>query len=750
MTKKRRHIVFSLLLIILLITGQSISCLAQEQKPWLDSFSPTRELYVSPTGVNPLILQDLTGQGNTGTLSGYPVHTDGHTVTSTGQPSQAIYLNGIDDFITLQTPVGTWGTSYTIEAWIKTNSSASHSSTVFPILGVWGGASSAGVGQAFGINGGHLSFAVSENAASGCQDVSFKIEGPSINDGTWHHVAAVINQSTNTVSLFVDGIKKNEGNMGDIADSGCGIPGMSFIGSTGGWPSIFLNATLDELRVSGRAFTATEIASRYNAGVDAHDSLDSSTVSLWNFSQPSGGTLNSPLTLPAAIRLAEPGDLFWLLGGEYLGPYIFTQDGTGEKPIVFRAYKDENAKIIGYIKQSGAHNWFWGLEITDPDGLATQDDSSGGILSAAPGLHVINCHIHHNLNRNGLAAWNTGANHVFYGNIVHSAGKGNIPTDGSNWHGVYTHNNFDTNGRKYFVNNVFMDNDAGILSHNFHGYATCKDCPPLLTGFYVTQNVFANRPFLIGGYNVPAQQHIVNDNYFYQANAAFGFRRPVQTEFRRNYIGRGFLDLRWLWGTGETIYQQVSPNIFTDNKIILPSDYHNMVRTSAYMSDGRCEGCPKIQETDQFDQNTYSAPFKGWLFAADMKFEALNLSEWKQRTAEAGNSFDSHSKEIPAPTQEKIVLLPNDYDSNRAHLLIYNWGLKDSVSVDLSAFLPAGTAYRIFSIKSPNSNPIQTGIYQDLVSIEMKGQEFLTFLVTTSLGDVTPLPPQNLRIAQTR
>ena len=727
------------------LIGLPSSSYAEEKKPWLDTFNPTRELYVSPTGVNPLITVDVSNKGNDGQLAGSPLNTQGNIPLASDQPSNAIYFDGQDDFISLQTGVGTWGTSYTIEGWLKTTSSASHPSTNFPIIGTWGSVSSRGVGQAFGVNGGHLSFTVSETAEAGCQDDWVNIQGPSINDGNWHHVAATINQSTNTVSLFVDGKIQSQGSIENIADAGCGISALSYIGSTGSWPNIYLNATLDEVRVFGRVLTETEISSHYSAGVDVNENLDSSILGGWNFSQSTGGTIDSPLTLDAAISTAKPGDLFWLQGGEYEGPFTFHLDGTKENPIVFRAYPGKSAKILGYLRQNGAYNWFWGLEITDPDELASADGTSAGIMANAPGIHVINCYIHHNLNRNGIGAWSKGPDHVYYGNIIHDAGKGNIPSNGKNWHGIYAQNSMESDGRKYFVNNVLFENDAGRISFNFHGYATCKDCPPLLSGFYLTQNVFAKRRFLIGGYNVPSQQNIVVSNYFYQAPAQFGYARPTQVEFSNNYLGRTGLYLQWFWGTGETIYNQSLPNVFTDNEIILPPGPHSIFRTSAYTDSGRCEGCPAIQGNDEFDRNTYTSPFKATFFANNLNLGTLNFSQWKQHSEEAGNGFDGRSREISAPKQAKIVLLPNDYEPGRAYLVIYNWGLQDSVSVDLSKFLTLGKDYEVFSIKSPRSHSIQAGIYENPISIPTDKKEFLAFLIKTT-GNNSLVPPSNLRI----
>src|SRR5262249_7905401 len=153
----------------------------------------------------------------------------------------------------------------------------------------------------------------------------------------------------------------------------------------------------------------------YNNGQGQYGVPEPSLVAGGHFDEEDAGTLSKPMSLSSAIATAHPGDLYWLLERTYTGPFTLSTSGKSVQPIVYRAYPGHHATVIGNFVQDGAYNWLWGLEITDPDGIGI----SSGINANAPGLHVINCYIHHNLNNNGIGAWSKGVDHVYYGNIVH-------------------------------------------------------------------------------------------------------------------------------------------------------------------------------------------------------------------------------------------------------------------------------------------------------------------------------------------
>ena len=224
--------------------------------------------------------------------------------------------------------------------------------------------------------------------------------------------------------------------------------------------------------------------------------------------------------------------------------------------------------------------------------------------------------------------------------------------------------------------------------------------------FYVEKNIVANGRFLIGGYNKPADNEVVLENYFYNSAVQFGYQRPAQARFQNNYMARSKLYVEFFWGAGETLYSQSAPNIFTGNAILFPTDRHILFRTSAYLPSGRCDGCSRIRATDIFDNNLYSNPFKANFDAAGVKQGNAKFLDWKRLTAAAGKAFDTASTLVNGVPGEKIVILPNDYEPSRVHLAIYNWNHRPSISVDLSTVLSPGRSYQIFPAKAAFGSPI--------------------------------------------
>lgn len=428
------------------------------------------------------------------------------------------------------------------------------------------------------------------------------------------------------------------------------------------------------------------------------------------------GTLSSnPMSLSNAINSAQPGDLYWLAGGTYNGTINLSRSGTSTKPIVFRATPNQRVIINGSVDILGSYVWVWGLEISD---LNKHSSVDSGVRLLAPGVHLINNVIHH-AKGNGIGAWQHGPGHVIYGNIVYQ--------NGPPGHNIYGQNDFVKDGYKYIVDNMWLDQsmvcDDCLI---FNLYATNAK----VTGFHVERNIFRNQKFNVGGYGVPADRHVIKNNYFYNVGVRIGWRRPTQVQFLNNYLARSDLISQYFWGTGETIYNQTAPNVYTGNEIILPiQQRHIRLQTSAYMATGRCEGCPKIQTTDTVNNNKFAPSFRGWLNANNTFNYDLKLSEWRTATAAAGKALDMNSVEIPVPTTPKVVLLKNDYDPTRGHLVIFNWGKIPNVTVDLSSVLPVGSAYKIYDAKSYLLTPLKSGTYTAPVALSTGSQEFVALVV---------------------
>jgi hypothetical protein len=424
------------------------------------------------------------------------------------------------------------------------------------------------------------------------------------------------------------------------------------------------------------------------------------------------GTPGNPMGLTTAMNTSVAGDLYWLTPGTYTGQRKFTRAGTSSHPIVWRG--QSGAIIDGSIELYTTYNWIWGLEVKDPTGVGTTD----GITTYGTGSHVINNIVHDIKGRVGISAWNTGPGHVIYGNIVYKQ----IPVN-NNPHNIYTQNDFATRGYKYFVQNMVLDSwDATGSSYNFHAYTQGNS----ISGYWVEKNIFRRGKFLIGGTNLPADNEVVNQNYFYDAPILFGWSIPTQVKFTNNYLGKGYLDTKFFWGVGEVRYTIPGPSTYTGNTIIRPSGNHIRFRTAAY-TPNLCLGCPRIRSGDSFNNNTYSSTFNASFHADNYNAGTVSFTTWKSLTQGAGNAFDANSTVVTS-FPNKIVVMANEYETGRGNLAIYNWSLTSTVTVDLSAILQNGNSFKILDPRNMGT-PIVQGVYSGPVNVPTSGNEFMALLV---------------------
>ncbi len=438
----------------------------------------------------------------------------------------------------------------------------------------------------------------------------------------------------------------------------------------------------------------------------------------------SGNTQSNPMSLTTAMNQAVPGDLYWLTAGTYNGTKTFNRAGTSSNPIVWRGMAGGGAIINGTVNLASAHNWIWGLEVKDPNLTGTTE---GVVLNSAGG-HVINCIVHDIKGRVGIAAWATGSGQVLYGNIVYKQ----IPVS-NNPHNIYAQNDYASQGYKYIVGNMILDAwDATGNTYNFHAYTQGGS----ISGFHVEKNILRKGKLLIGGQNLPADNEIVKGNYLWNAPVNFGYSRPAQVQFTNNYLGRSNMWSEFFWGAGEVQYPQPAQSVFTGNEFHKPSGNHFDFRTSAFLSSGQCNGCPKIRSGDTWNNNVYSSPFSATFFADNNNQGSVTFSEWQTFTASAGKAFDTSST-VTSSTPNKIVAIPNEYEPGRGHVAIFNWSLSSSVSVDLSSILANGANFQVLDPRNMGS-PVLTGTYSAPVNISTGGSEFLAFLVVTTSA---PPPP---------
>ncbi len=430
-----------------------------------------------------------------------------------------------------------------------------------------------------------------------------------------------------------------------------------------------------------------------------------------NGSSSGTGSRARPWDLATALAGAggrvQPGDTVWLLGGTYPGKFRTELAGTPEDRIIFRQYPGERATIDGTLRADGAFLTFWGFEIMQ------SDPGTYGLQANASESRFINLIIH-DAGTQGVSFWNPGVNSELYGCIIYNNG-----THENLDHGVYVHNE---SGTKRIVDNVFFNN----MARGIQLYAGAKK-NPVMRNVLVEGNVSFNngtissrstRVNLLMSAKVPTVALVARDNLLYFSPETDGINIRVGNfqamynkalVLERNYAAGGRLGLQMALPWDRAVVQG---NTFVGSTLVIEVGGANL--SAAY----RWEG------------NTYyrDPTAKAWRYGN----AAYDLAGW-QRASGLG-ATDGAVAAAPAALQ--VFVRPNKYEPGRAHIVIYNWGRKPTVPVDVSRVVRVGSHYEMRNVQDLFGRPVVSGIYQGgEIMIPMDG-----VAPPAPIGRVTPNP----------
>jgi FlaA1/EpsC-like NDP-sugar epimerase len=235
------------------------------------------------------------------------------------------------------------------------------------------------------------------------------------------------------------------------------------------------------------------------------------------------GSQAKPLDLATVLAKqspVQPGQKIWLRGGTYQGAFISDVEGSAAAPIVVRNYQGERAILDGsnadaqqhgiVLQVTGAHTWFWGLEVTFSSPTRTTSTTAstpnGVYANESNDVKFINM-IVHDMPGQGFGVWAESVNVELFGNIVYYNGTNDLD------HGIYAQNQNET---KRIEDNIIFQQ----ASHGLHAYGSSN---AYLDHLFVAGNVFFNnglllgdpqRNILIGGGRI-AHDLTLRDNYTY-------------------------------------------------------------------------------------------------------------------------------------------------------------------------------------------------------------------------------------------
>ena len=266
------------------------------------------------------------------------------------QAQNALDFDGSNDYVLTTFPGINGSSARTVEAWIKTsaNSVPGSGGGVQHVITDWGTFAT----------GGRFTFCLLWANAIRLEVGGSGLSGTiAVNDGAWHHVAAVYNPSaTNKYSLYVDGVLDVAGNITTTINTG--VTNNMLIGKRVDGINPF-DGVIDEVRVWNTAKTVAQLIASKNiefcggqTGLLAYykfnqgtaSGSNSSVTSLLDFSGNSySGTLNnfsltgsssnwvsgasltsgtgssSSISVTACDSFSSPsGNYIWTIGGNYV------------------------------------------------------------------------------------------------------------------------------------------------------------------------------------------------------------------------------------------------------------------------------------------------------------------------------------------------------------------------------------------------------------------------------------------------
>ncbi|WP_160328158.1 LamG-like jellyroll fold domain-containing protein [Solirubrum puertoriconensis] len=175
--------------------------------------------------------------------------TRNYTITQP-QPGNALHFDGTNDYVVLpQTVQG----NFTLEFWLNTTQTAPQGTQWYQGVGLLD-AEVGGVTNDFGT-------ALLENKVAfgmGNPDITIQ-SATAVNDGRWHHVAAVRNGST--MQLYIDG--KLEASNSSASNAPRNVPNRLVLGSMQTLVNGYFSGRFDEVRIWNTARTAAEIQANY-------------------------------------------------------------------------------------------------------------------------------------------------------------------------------------------------------------------------------------------------------------------------------------------------------------------------------------------------------------------------------------------------------------------------------------------------------------------------------------------------------
>jgi len=344
----------------------------------------------------------------------------------------------------------------------------------------------------------------------------------------------------------------------------------------------------------------------------------------------------------------------------------------------------------------------------------------GRLRLQGPNNRLINLRLHDGAS--GILSNNSASGTVIYGCTVYNNGYRSAQHP-DEWigHGMYLQNTTGTftvrhtaSFGNYLFGTQFEAVNGNAIGARFQGYISFNN------GAVRGDPNVRTAMLLIGANNGQATDDEVTDSYFYNvpaasAGVALGYTNTNGSiKFTGNHVYGG------AEGVGAINWSNI---VFTGNHITIDAaNPFSNTRILKYV--------PLSGSTVNWNNNTYRNTA-----STQTVFNYNNGNDTSFATWKSSSGVDASSSYATSPlAASEVFVIPNEFETGRGWVIIYNWGLASSVNVDLSMLgLTNGQGFSVYNSQRLDAPPL-TGTFNG-------GSPIVNLSVSTATWGTTATSP---------
>jgi hypothetical protein len=393
------------------------------------------------------------------------------------------------------------------------------------------------------------------------------------------------------------------------------------------------------------------------------------------------GTLEQPGALARLLSSdspARPGDRVWLRGGTYRGTFESVVSGSAGAPITFRGYPGERA-IIDTAPSAKPALTVLGAWTVFQGFEITNSDPKRRSDEAGPWPSDL---------QRGGGITSKGAGNRFINLIIHDMTEGI---------GLWS----ESRGSLAYGNIIFNNGWQGPDRSHGHGIYTQNESGAREIAENLLFNQFSHGIHAFGS-EVAHLDYIV-----LRGNVAFN----------NGMIGKSGPERDILLGGGR--------------RAIDPVVEENMTYGPSQVNVGYIAGCT----------NATIARNRFWAVGPLQLVDCAPVGQ--ERPTDPSTAmpllYPDNFFNASRPKETVVLVRPNRYEPGRAHVVIYNWSRRPTVSIDLSTVLADGDRFELLDVQNHAAPPVASGVYRPGEPLSVRVADLKA---AAAIGDVS-VPPRH-------